>query len=1423
MIFALIGIGFCLAVNTADAKPVKVDDAYIQAVDSGKTWIAGTDAVEMTLGWKNNSLHLLSFKNKLADPVYDYVNQQLSASPFILDTPFTEIQYNIDLKWKKHLLPGHTADPQADNIRINVSKGDMIGFSVGPHGDFRSDQTEWPMTVEYDTGESYSSTEDKDLNQGPIWFYYVHVPETGILVPADSIEYGENAKENVRIPDIMSPYRTHGIAVPHVGATMFHPSNEFDIVRAWAAPKDGTITVRGLAQHIRGNGDVDLSVMHIKNQPVITEFPAKSNWSFVSADAQKVNAGGRQAIQLDINFDGESLNVVYHLLVFPRTGILRQWVDITNTSKEEIKLNNPAPLSLTLRSDDTGSFKHHWLIGGNSLQDQGILHTSDVTESYKWEINGHKTDNYTPFTSLQRNEGQQDGWFFVQEYLGNWYFSVSNNDDKTIQADARISPGRIIIPAGKTIQLPIITIGVYKNDLEDMGERVYNWQYEYMWDYTHDDWYGRMLLEPPWPNDIRNLQENFTMRIANQDLRTIDDMRTTGMELLWDDAGWSENPNVWEPSREGPDFLHTQRYVAKSGMKWLLWFVGEPTPGLMDTKVGSWGDFQWRTDGQPHFTFEMEKDWHDRVTQFLKDHPRSSFHTTSGGSRYSHSFEPQRYADINMFIDPVRADQSNYYLSYLETPDKWMDVVPPLLARGKYMPDTSRQLLTMVPTWPRWAATSDDIEQLRQMCDIYRFITDKGVAGRWTYMLHPKVEGDLEIYYAQRISYDRKKSLIILKHRALNKITVYPKGLIPDHEYILGFDSTQQTTKRTGSDLMENGVTIEKQAPGELIYIGLPNRPGSGIDKELPKAPSRVVTRRENNIGHEGVGIYWSPGSDNNRISYYEVRRDSNILGKVSYGTNYFDYSAGWDPAAEYAVRTVDGDGNISRWMKAKRITDEPLTISALGGHFTEQGREGWTSETTTDNITYTPMNFLPPEKEPWGDAQGTGNQIGGVEGYWEGADTARTGRGWQQASTHAQCVRTWTAVQDGSIRITGRAMMEYYRRSQGGPLRVAILHNNQRVWPDNDWAIIAAGDIHGVSHDITLNVAKGDTIRFVLDKGTSPESDVICWMPLLVYTDTKAVDDDLSIVRILCGSSKPLIDSYGNTWSADTYFTGGKPISTSASIDVPSYMVSDESLYKFGRQGKDFTYTIPVKPGLYTVRLKFAEQKYQWFFQRPFNLSINGRKFMRNSDICHSARSWRRAHDRVFRCIIPDGEGNIVLHFTGGFDPLQKSNEAIIQAIEILPDVKPVIRVDVGSQTQYIDWNSCIWDADSNIQDTQIITSQNPVSQATPTLHDQRLYQTARTGKEMTYTFTVKPGLYTVQLKFAELWLTEPGLRPMNIEVNNRLVWKDWDPAAAANQINMAANIRVDDVAPDIDGHITIRVSSTGQNDAILQGIEIE
>ena len=153
-----------------------------------------------------------------------------------------------------------------------------------------------------------------------------------------------------------------------------------------------------------------------------------------------------------------------------------------------------------------------------------------------------------------------------------------------------------------------------------------------------------------------------------------------------------------------------------------------------------------------------------------------------------------------------------------------------------------------------------------------------------------------------------------------------------------------------------------------------------------------------------------------------------------------------------------------------------------------------------------------------------------------------------------------------------------------------------------------------------------------------------------------------------------------------------------------------------------------------------------------------------------------------------------------------------MVQAIEVLPERNPTIRIKAGSNVEFVDWNSCVWTPDAHFAGGTTIRSASPVLQASPTLYDQELYRTARSGKAFRYTLAAPPGLYTVHLKFAELWLKTVGDRPMDIAINGRLLRKAWDPAAAAGCLAMAADLRVDDVTPDKDGHIVISLRATRQ-----------
>ncbi len=1404
----------------------RVEDAFARSEKNGLWWCIGTQAVQMCLEVQDGHLEWTQFQNRLTQPAREYA---VSGGPFAVDALSGAGTYGCDAVWSKTISPGDTVALDAEGLRIPVTPGALIGFGAATYNDNGSASVQWAATLEYEDGTVYHSVEDPELAQGPVWYYYTRAVGTGYMdLLAEVLAPAAPDQPKKRVP---AGYRAPAECSSLDGA-QYWLTNAQELVRVWKAPKEGTVTLRGMAVHAQGGVPVNLSVYRIKEWPAPSDTPSSvaEHWAFVSGVARPVAVGGRPAVQLDLTLTRESVRAVYHVQAYPGTSILRQWIELENTGTAPCTLPAPAAFLLCMKEEEPASLTHYWMYGGTSRPNQGVLDKADVHPNYHHALLGEKSDNYVPWLALQRKNAPADGMFAALDYLGKWTLGVDCLADSTRVSALIPSLAQYSLAAGENLVLPLATFGVFQKNLDDMGRRLYDWQYEYLWDYTNGDFFARTKWVTPWFFCSRNLQEQFAARLAKLDMEA-DLMRTMGMEMLWDDAGWSKYPGwpipdsysvVFSPSNEGPDYAETLRYLDKMGMNWLVWMAGRTAAGVLDTKVGAWGNFQWRTDGFGKFSRKDDAAIREQLEHFLTTNPRCSFHTCDGGSRYSHQFEIQRFADVNYLSDMGRGPETNYYFSYLEVPDKWLDILDAIMQPGSaYNPATTPGMLTMAPGW--YARVSEaDQEPFRRLMEIYRYWRQEGVAGRWSYMLHPVVKGDSEYFYAQRLDYHREKSCIIGKHPSPEGTVVFPQGLLPEHFYTVSFASHTESPARSGADLMENGIPITNQLSSELICLGLPNMPGSGNDAEPPKAPGRAFFKRETNLGHSGIGMYWASARDNQWISYYEIQRGEQSIGKASVGTYYFDHSPGWNTQARYAVRGVDGDGNVSDWTSAQPLPETQNAYAALGGHFSEAGRDGWRAESSTDGSLFVGMIWVPPAKDPAGDFGGTPNQPGGVEGYWEGPGGARVGRGWQQASTEAMCVRAWTAPAAGTVRIRGRAMKECYHQGMGGPLRVQILQGATKVWPDSDWAEVPLNNLTGIMHDLALKVVEGDILRFVLGRGASPENDLLAWMPRIEYVMPQS-EEEGRVVRIRCGAEEPYTDHTGNTWDADHYFSGGTSVATPVAANNAQPTADDQALYQSARAGADFTYEIPVNPGVYAVRLKWAETTFEWAFERPMNVTINDRLMLQNFDVCHAARGPNQAYERVFRHLVPNAGGLLVIHFTGGFEPKQKTDKAMVQAIEVLPEAKSTVRIDAGSETKFIDWNSNVWGADACFDGGLMLRSDTPVSHASPTLYDQALYQTARSGKSLLYRIPVRPGLYVVHLKFAELWLNQPGQRPMNIDINGRRVRENWDPATAAGMVNMAADIRAEDITPCNNGMITIAVHATGSHDAVLQGIEIE
>lgn len=233
--------------------------------------------------------------------------------------------------------------------------------------------------------------------------------------------------------------------------------------------------------------------------------------------------------------------------------------------------------------------------------------------------------------------------------------------------------------------------------------------------------------------------------------------------------------------------------------------------------------------------------------------------------------------------------------------------------------------------------------------------------------------------------------------------------------------------------------------------------------------------------------------------------------------------------------------------------------------------------------------------------------------------------------------------------------------------------------------------------------------------------------------------------IRILAGAGRSYVDHAGKLWSADAYYSGGTPVKSSVQH---IWRTQDSSFYRSSRQGQ-FRYDIPLKKGVYELRLHFAETVYGpestgtgGEGNRLLTVRVNGVPLLTHFDIVADAGASRTADVKVFSDMSPAKDGLLHLEFAG-----EAGTQAALSAIEILPGVHGHIRPIriLARQTPYYSNDSQWWSPDNYFEGGQLSSYPEPVTGT----DDPELFETERWGN-FSYAIPVSPGRYTVSLYFA-------------------------------------------------------------------------
>lgn len=304
--------------------------------------------------------------------------------------------------------------------------------------------------------------------------------------------------------------------------------------------------------------------------------------------------------------------------------------------------------------------------------------------------------------------------------------------------------------------------------------------------------------------------------------------------------------------------------------------------------------------------------------------------------------------------------------------------------------------------------------------------------------------------------------------------------------------------------------------------------------------------------------------------------------------------------------------------------------------------------------------------------------------------------------------------------------------------------------------------------------------------------------------------------LRILAGyRGKPQIDSAGEVWQPDEYWHFG---GTWESANGPITRSSNPMLFEHWRNG-EFSYDIPLRPGVYELHLYFTSLDPNPSGPSTFSVSSNGHLLLSGFDVNSDAMGANIADERIFRDISPGSDGMLHLGFAS------ERGTASLNAIEILPGT-PGRQLPIRLVTQprsFTDHSGNFWRPDDYYLNGYASSKRTQIS-GTP---DPDLFAAERYG-EFNYAIPVDTrDRYTLILHFAEFYFGPQasgvggaGSRVFDVRCNGNKLLENFDIYKEAGSLH-ALTKTFYHLKPTAQGKLNITFDPV-VNNATVSGIEV-
>lgn len=301
----------------------------------------------------------------------------------------------------------------------------------------------------------------------------------------------------------------------------------------------------------------------------------------------------------------------------------------------------------------------------------------------------------------------------------------------------------------------------------------------------------------------------------------------------------------------------------------------------------------------------------------------------------------------------------------------------------------------------------------------------------------------------------------------------------------------------------------------------------------------------------------------------------------------------------------------------------------------------------------------------------------------------------------------------------------------------------------------------------------------------------------------TTAVED----IRIMAGvESGEYIDSFGHLWQNDRYFNGGTRAHGSTHHAIAGTL--DSQLYQNWREGS-FSYDIPLKPGVYELRLHFAETIFGegnvgggGETSREFDIRINGKMVARAFDVVANAGA-NAASILVFKDLSPMADGRLHIQC------IPFVSAAFLNGLEVTPGTPGSMRPIrlVARDRAYTDKEGHYWLPDRFATGGRLLFRTPLVANTS----SPELYQGERFGN-FSYQIPVAPGEYRLNLYLSERWFGPgkpggggAGDRLMNMFCNGVALLKHFDIYRQAGGADRAVTMSFRHLKPNAQGRLDL------------------